>query len=182
MPAIMIANRFFYFDLQFQPKITWTSQKTPEFRKNAIMVSSSEIISAMLLLLLLWLLCLLLLCWCCVVVLCCCCVVVVLLLFCCCCCVLLLWLWLLLCVVVVCCFVGIWCGTLEKTVCRIKTAPCVRSKRPRVCRHHAHMLKHMCARCLYTRRRFDSTHGVEGGRRGRGGGVTVSSAYRNLPT
>ena len=38
----MIANRFF-FDLQFRPKITGTSQKTPEFRKMTMMISWSEI-------------------------------------------------------------------------------------------------------------------------------------------
>ena len=36
----------------------------------------------------------------------------------------------------------------------------VRSKRLRVHRHHAHMLKHMCAWCPYTRRRFECTHGA----------------------
>ena len=35
-------------------------------------------------------------------------------------------------------------------VCPLKTSPCVRSKRPRVCRHHARM-KHVCAWCWYTR-------------------------------
>ena len=39
-----------------------------------------------------------------------------------------------------------------------KTSPCVRSKRPRVYRHHAHMLKHMCAWCRHTRGRFECTH------------------------
>ena len=37
-------------------------------------------------------------------------------------------------------------------------SPCVRSKRPRVYRHHAHMLKHMCAWRRYTRGRFEPTH------------------------
>ena len=37
--------------------------------------------------------------------------------------------------------------------------PCVHSKRPRVCRHHAHMLKSMCACCWHTRGRFECTHG-----------------------
>ena len=32
-------------------------------------------------------------------------------------------------------------------------------RRPRVCRHHAHMLKHVCAWCPYTRARFERTHG-----------------------
>ena len=38
-------------------------------------------------------------------------------------------------------------------------SPCVRSKRPRVYRHHAHMSYHMCAWCRYTRGRFERTHG-----------------------
>ena len=36
---------------------------------------------------------------------------------------------------------------------------CVRSKRPRVHGHHAHMLKHMCAWCQHTGRRFERAHG-----------------------
>ena len=40
-----------------------------------------------------------------------------------------------------------------------KTPPCLYSERSRVCLHHAHMLKHMCAWCWHTRRRFESTHG-----------------------
>ena len=40
-----------------------------------------------------------------------------------------------------------------------KTPPCVHSKRPRVCRHHAHMCFNMCAWCPYTRERFECTHG-----------------------
>ena len=47
-----------------------------------------------------------------------------------------------------------------KTTGPSKTYPCVRSKRPRVCRHHTHMLKHMCAWCWHTRGRFERTHGV----------------------
>ena len=42
---------------------------------------------------------------------------------------------------------------------RFKTSPCVDSKRARVYRHHAHMLKHVCAWCWYTRRRVERTHG-----------------------
>ena len=34
-------------------------------------------------------------------------------------------------------------------VCPFKTSPCVDSKRPRVYRHHAHMLKHMDAWCWH---------------------------------
>ena len=45
------------------------------------------------------------------------------------------------------------------SVCAFKTPACVRSKRPRVYRHHAHMLKSMCAWCRYTRRRFECTRG-----------------------
>ena len=44
-------------------------------------------------------------------------------------------------------------------VCRFKMPPCVRSKRLRVCRHHAHMCFNMTAWCQYTRRRFERTHG-----------------------
>ena len=36
---------------------------------------------------------------------------------------------------------------------------CVRSKRHRVCRHHAHMLKNMWTWCPCTRRRFECAHG-----------------------
>ena len=39
-----------------------------------------------------------------------------------------------------------------------KKNPCVRPRRHFVCRHHAHMLKHVSAWCRYTRRRFESTH------------------------
>ena len=35
-----------------------------------------------------------------------------------------------------------------------KRFPCVHSKRLRVYRHHAHMLKHMCACCQHTRGRL----------------------------
>ena len=44
-------------------------------------------------------------------------------------------------------------------VCPLHTSPCVRSIRPRVCRHHAHMFQHMWAWCRYTRGRFGRTHG-----------------------
>ena len=40
-----------------------------------------------------------------------------------------------------------------------KRPPCVDSKRHRVYRHHAHMLKHMCEWCRHTRGRFECTHG-----------------------
>ena len=75
-------------------------------------------------------------------------------------------LWLLLCVVgvVSCalCLVScvVWCG-----VTRWKRPPCVHSKRPRVCRHHAHMLKHMRAWCGYKRDIFDGHTGDKGGHR-----------------
>ena len=96
----------------------------------------------------------------------------------------------LFCVVVVCVCCGVCCGaccgaccgvcggTLEKPVCRFKTTPCARSKRPRVCRHHVHMCYHMRAWCRYTRGRVESTHGEQAWRRG----VIVGSAYQNLPT
>ena len=43
--------------------------------------------------------------------------------------------------------------------CPLNTSPCVRSKRRRVYRHHAHTLKHVCAWCRYKRGRFERTHG-----------------------
>ena len=54
---------------------------------------------------------------------------------------------------------AVWCGTLKTPCVDSKTPPCVDSKRPRVCRHHAQMLKSMCAWCQHTRGRFESTHG-----------------------
>ena len=70
------------------------------------------------------------------------------------------------------CAVCVCCETLEEP-------PCVRSKRPRVYRLHAHMLKHMCAWCRQTRRRFESTHGsVFSGQ----GEVIESSADQEKPT
>ena len=50
-----------------------------------------------------------------------------------------------------------WC--CGGVVCPSKTSQCVRSKRHRVCRHHAHMLKHVCAWCRHTRGRFECTNG-----------------------
>ena len=58
---------------------------------------------------------------------------------------------------------------MKKTphVCPLNTSPCVHSTRPRVYvqniavyagRHHAHMLKHVCAWCRHTRTRFERTH------------------------
>ena len=44
-------------------------------------------------------------------------------------------------------------------MCPSKTSPCVHSKCNRVYRHHAHMLKHMCAWCQYLRGRFERAHG-----------------------
>ena len=68
-------------------------------------------------------------------------------------------------VVVWCC--GVWCGAAwhaeKPSVCRFKTSPCVRSKRHRVCRQHAHMLFSMWTWCRYTRGRFEPAHGEEGG-------------------
>ena len=53
---------------------------------------------------------------------------------------------------VVLCF-GVRCGVW----CVVR----VRPKQPRVHRQQAHMLKHMCAWCRYTRRRVEWTHGRE---------------------
>ena len=54
-----------------------------------------------------------------------------------------------------CCVLGVvslwWCDTLK--------TPCVRSKCPHECRLHAHMCFNICAWCLHTRGRFESTHG-----------------------
>ena len=55
-----------------------------------------------------------------------------------------------------------------------KTSPCVHSKRHRVCRHHAHMLKHPG--------RFERTHGDVFEWTHEEHGVIVSSAHLNLPT
>ena len=62
-----------------------------------------------------------------------------------------------------------------------KSSPCVHSQRPRVCRHHAHMLRSMYAWCRYTRGRFERTHGDVLNPHTEGKGVFVSSAYQNLP-
>ena len=68
-----------------------------------------------------------------------------------------------LCVFVWCCVVwcGVWCVVwhAENPVCRLKTPPCEHSKRPRVCRQHAHMHFNMCAWCRHRQRRFESSHG-----------------------
>ena len=70
------------------------------------------------------------------------------------------------CVLLVLCLVSCLLCVVRCVVCccvtRSKRPPCVDSKRPRVCRHHAHMLKHMCAWCRHARRRFGRTHGVHG--------------------
>ena len=57
---------------------------------------------------------------------------------------------------VLCCGVvcAVWC-----VVCDTLKNPCVHSTRPHVYRHLAHMLKHVCAWCPYTRGRFERTHG-----------------------
>ena len=44
-------------------------------------------------------------------------------------------------------------------VCGFQTSPCVRSKRPRVYRHHAYMFQHMCAWRRHTWGRLECTHG-----------------------
>ena len=67
-----------------------------------------------------------------------------------------------LCLRVWCCgrVVVVWCGVSCCVVlcsvvfwvrCGVWCVVCVRPKRLRVYRHHAHMLKHMCAWCRYTR-------------------------------
>ena len=56
------------------------------------------------------------------------------------------------------CVCFVWCG-VWRGLARRKNPPCVDSKRPRVYRHHGHMLKHMCAWCRNTRGRFERTHG-----------------------
>ena len=67
--------------------------------------------------------------------------------------------WCVWCVVCVVCVVW-WCGGV--VVCDTLKTPCVGSKRFRVYQQHAHMLKHMCACCRYTRMRFEPTHGEVG--------------------
>ena len=72
-----------------------------------------------------------------------------------------------LCGVVLCCVVlcgVVWCCvvlccTLKTPCVDSKRFPCVDSKRPRICRHHAHILKSMWAWCRYTQGRFEPTHG-----------------------
>ena len=97
------------------------------------------------------------------------------------------------CVWCVCCVLGVcvWCAVCvlrhaEKTwknLCvLLKTPPCVDSKRPRVCRQHAHMLFSMRAWCRYTRGRFECTHGGVFKRTHGEQGIIASSAYQKLPT
>ena len=82
-----------------------------------------------------------------------------------------LWLWSwCVCVRVAC---VVWHA--ENPVCPFDAPPCVHSKRPRVCRQHAHMLFNMCAWCRCTRGRFERAHGngfgcAHGGREEGGGG------------
>ena len=57
------------------------------------------------------------------------------------------------------------CGVCVRCGCVVWHAeqpPCVRPNRSRVCWNHAHMLKHMCAWCRYTRKRFERTHRGKG--------------------
>ena len=63
-----------------------------------------------------------------------------------------------------------------------KTPPCVRSKRPRVYRHHARMCYHMRAWCRYTRGRFESTHGgfLHGHTEERGRGERGEGGHRQF--
>ena len=44
-------------------------------------------------------------------------------------------------------------------LCPSKTSPCLDSKRPLVCRQHAHMCFNMCACCRHTQGRFECIHG-----------------------
>ena len=62
-------------------------------------------------------------------------------------------------VALVLCLVCGVCDTLKNPVCPSKPSPCVRSKRPRVYRHYAHMCFNMCAWYRYTRGRFECTNG-----------------------
>ena len=80
--------------------------------------------------------------------------------------------------------VSVWCCVLWCCVVCVdsKTPPCVHSKRPRVCRHHAHMCFNMFAWCRYTRGRFEWTHDGRFVHTHGEQGVIVSSANQNLPT
>ena len=80
--------------------------------------------------------------------------------------------WVLACVLMCWCWCWCWCVTLTPPLppsppshpslpcLRSKRPPCVHSKRPRVYWHHARKCYHMRAWCLYTRGRFECTHGV----------------------
>ena len=61
----------------------------------------------------------------------------------------------------------VWCGVCG--MCPSTTS--------RVYQHHAHMLKHTCAWCRYTRRRVEWTHGREG----RGGCEGGEKGNRHQP-
>ena len=107
------------------------------------------------------------------------CAVVVVLLLCCgvSCCVVLC---LVLCCGVVWCVV---CDTLKNPVCSSNTSPYVRSKRPRVYRHHTHTCFNTCAWCRHTRKRFGRTHGTcwtDTRRRGRGRASSSSSCFSSV--
>ena len=107
-------------------------------------------------------------------------------------------LWSCCCVVlclVVWCVCGVLCGVVcvvwhrENPVCPLKTCPCVRSKRPRVYRHHAHMSclvsvsLSLSLSSFSVSGRFECAHGhVLNGHTAGSGRVIVSSAYQNLPT
>ena len=82
----------------------------------------------------------------------------------------------------------LWCGTLKTPLCGFKPSPCVRSKRSRVSRQHAHMHK-TCGHVAGTHQNVSNAHTVTfamhtgGRRREEGAGVVIdSSAYQNLPT
>ena len=98
------------------------------------------------------------------------------------------------CCVAVCVVCGVWCGTLKISVSRLKTPPCVHSKRP-VYTGNAHILFNMCAWYQYTQGPFECTHGSVFERThvdllnghtesvlSLHTDVIVSSAYQNLPT
>ena len=69
----------------------------------------------------------------------------------------------LFCVVVCCCGVWcVWCGTLENPVCPLKTSPCVRAPRAHVETHVRVVPAWTGTFWMYTRARFEWTHGGEG--------------------
>ena len=68
------------------------------------------------------------------------------------------------CCVLVCVVCAVWCvacDTMKNSVCPLNTSPCVRSKRPRVYRHHAHTCFNMCARGARTHGDALNLHAVK---------------------